>query len=331
MRHRHGSGITDRCYRRPRWWFLWLLLLAWLGWLLWSLVRLCRLACRDRGRPQHGTVPAWAYRQPDPLIYSQRYLQARGLAVTWDNPDIRLELAAAPGVAVDSHALSPNTDYVIVARVWNGSTTAPAVDLPVKVSYLEFGIGTTRHDVGLASVDLPVKGAAGCPAFARIPWRTPAQAGHYCLQVELLWDDDANALNNLGQHNTDVKSLNSPRAAFRFPVRNDRATGRLIRLETDGYHIPPPLPCPHEGRGGDIGAQRRTLLARHDRAAWPIPEGWHVVVEPREARLPPGESTIVTVDVTAPDGYGGRQVINVSGFDGPDLVGGVTLYVEGTG
>src|SRR6478672_3687816 len=114
---------------------LWLALAAaWLGWLLRGLVRLCRLTHRDRDKPADGVVPPWAYRQPDPMIYSQQFLQAQGLAVTWDNPDIHVELAANPGVPVDPHALLPDTDYLVVARIWNGSTTAPAPGLPVKVS-----------------------------------------------------------------------------------------------------------------------------------------------------------------------------------------------------
>jgi hypothetical protein len=124
-----------------------LLLIGWLVWLLYWLFRLCRLVCRDRKQPGTPNVPPWAYRQPDPLIYSQQYLQAQGLAVTWSNPDIHLESPAAPGVPVDSHDLQPDTDYLVIARVWNGSTTAPAPGLPVHVSFLEFGIGTTRHDV----------------------------------------------------------------------------------------------------------------------------------------------------------------------------------------
>jgi hypothetical protein len=276
-------------------------------------------------------VPSWAYRQPDPLIYSQQFLQAQGLAVTWDNPDIHLELPANPGLPVDSHALHPDTDYLVVARIWNGSTTAPAVGLPVRVSYLEFGIGTTHHDIGLTAVDLAVKGAAGCPAYARAPWHTPMQVGHYCLQVELLWDDDANPDNNMGQHNTDVKPLNSPHAAFTFPVRNDGAADRVVRFEVDTYQIPPLPPCPPEGQPMDPAARQHAVRGRHQPAAWPIPEGWQVVIQPRETRLTPNESTAITADVTAPEGYGGRQAINVNAYDGADLLGGVTLYVEGSG
>jgi hypothetical protein len=304
-----------------------LLALFWVVWLLRSLLRLCRAAKLDRRRGDR-TIPAWAYRQPDPLIYSQQYLQSQGFAVTWDNPDIHLEAAADPGVAVDAHVLSPSTDYLVVAQVWNGSTSAPVVDLPVRVSYLEFGIGTVRHDVGETTVDLPVKGATGSPAVARVPWRTPNDPGHYCLQVELVWVDDANPANNLGQHNTDVRALNSPRATFTFPLRNPGPHARLLRLETDGYRLPPPLPCPPEGRAEpDLQGK---ALTRHRRESWPVPYGWRVLLEPDEARLAPGEQATVTVDVTSPDGFSGRQVVNVHAVDGEELVGGVTLYAEGS-
>ena len=314
------------------WRFVWLFLgIVWLAWLLKSLVSLCKLANRDRGRPNDGTVPPWAYRQPDPLIYSQQYLQAQGLAVTWDNPDIHLELPTAPGVPVDSHALKPNTKYVVVARIWNGATTAPALGLLVKVSYLEFGVGTTRHDVGMDKVDLPVKGAVGCPAFAHVGWRTPVQPGHYCLQVELLWDDDANPANNMGQHNTDVKPLNSPHATFTFPVRNDGPARRAVSLQIDSYRIPALEPCRAVGDGKDGGDHRQGLLDRHRRASWAVPPGWAVVVHPSEVVLAPGETVTASVDITAPDGYRGRQVFNVHAESGPDLIGGVTLYVDGSG
>lgn len=304
-----------------------LLLIGWLVWLLCSLYRLCRLVCGDRKQPGTPKVPPWAYRQPDPLIYSQQYLQAQGLAVTWNNPDIHLESPAAPGVPVDSHDLQPDTDYLVIARVWNGSTTAPAPGLPVHVSFLEFGIGTTRHDVGQTAVDLAVKGAAGCPAFATVGWHTPATPGHFCLQVQLIWDDDANPANNMGQHNTDVKPLNSPHAAFDFPLRNATETALLLRLQADSYDIPPPPECQPED---DADAVRRRR-ARHSRAAWPIPDGWQVGITPSEARLDPGQSTPVRVDITAPDGYVGRQAVNVNAHAGQTLAGGVTFYVEGHG
>jgi hypothetical protein len=324
--HEHCAGRQS-----GRWRLVWILAgLFWLVWLLKSLLRLGKLANRDRSRRNDGTVPPWAYRQPDPLIYSQQYLQAHGLAVTWDNPDIHLELLTAPGIPVDSHSLKPDTEYVVVARIWNGATTAPALGLPVRVSYLEFGIGTVRHDVGMETVDLPVKGAIGCPAFAQVGWRTPVQPGHYCLQVELLWKDDANPANNIGQHNTDVKPLNSPHAVFTFPVRNDGPVRRAVNLQFDSYRIPAQESCQTEDADPDGADHRQKLIERHRRVAWPAPPGWAVVVHPGEVVLAPGESVTASVDINAPDGFRGRQAFNVYAESGPDLIGGVTLYVDGS-
>jgi hypothetical protein len=37
------------------------------------------------------------------------------------------------------------------------------------------------------------------------------------------------------------------------------------------------------------------------------------------------------VDITSPDEFRGREVFNVNAFDGLELLGGVTLYVDGSG
>jgi hypothetical protein len=286
-----------------------------------------------RGEPVRQRVPSTIYRRPDPLIYSQGYLMSQGIAVTWDNPDIQLEKG---GVPVSSHALEPDTDYEIVARVWNGSTQAPAVELPVRCSYLEFGIGTISHPIGMRTVDLPVKGAPGSPATARIPWTTPMAPGHYCIQVELVWLDDANPANNLGQENTDVKALNSPQANWVVPVRNDSQNRRRLRLELDAYEVGRPPRCPPAQERGtpppgerEREERRRRARARHTRGAHPVPEGWTVTVDPVELMLSPGEGSEVQVGVTAPDGFRGRQAFNLSALAGEELVGGVTLIAEG--
>lgn len=284
----------------------------------------------ERPTPVRQRVPSTIYRRPDPLIYSQGYLTAQGLAVTWDNPDIHIEQNGTP---VSSHALEPSTDYEIVARVWNGSTNAPAIGMPVRFSYLEFGIGTVSHALGERHVDLPVKGAPGLPATARMPWTTPAAAGHYCLQVELMWPDDANPANNLGQENTDVKTLNSPHAAFAVPIRNDGPLRRRLALEVDAYRIPPRRPCPPEDDHGtgprEREERRRRARALHARGGHPVSEGWTVAVQPEHVTLAAGEQTEVSVAVTAPDGFEGRQTFNLNALAGEQLAGGVTLTVEG--
>jgi hypothetical protein len=274
-------------------------------------------------------VPPHTYKRPDPMIYSQYYLMSKGIAVTWDNPDIQLFDGA--GVAVPSHGLSPTTPYEIHATIWNGSTDAPAINLLVRFYYLSFGAGTVRNYIGETYVDLPVKGSPSPPAEARMKWVTPP-AGHYCIQVELNWIDDANPLNNLGQENVDIKKLNSPNATFVFPVRNTSARPRQIVLRADAYAIPAKPLCsanqPSEDRA-DSTAVARDRYARHRPALHPVPAGWTVEFPGGAAfDLRPGEERDVTVKITATDGFVGTQAINVNAVDGLELVGGVTLYVH---
>ena len=279
------------------------------------------------------TYPSAIYKRPDPMIYSQEYLMAQGLAVTWNNPDIHLELG---GKEVPSSSLIKNTDYMVVANVWNGSQEAPAPHMPVRFSFLSFGAGGMKKTfLGETFVDLPAKGAAGLPAVASVPWRTPDKEGHYCLRVELLWPDDKNPANNVGQENTNVKALNSPNAKFVFPVGNDTDRSLELRLEADAYQIPPLQECDQRvlpataAMTRDEAAERyRRALATHGRAMFPVPDGWTVTIEPSTMRLAAGEERDVTVDITAPDGFTGTQGLNVNTFDGDRLFGGVTLYVH---
>jgi hypothetical protein len=353
-RSRHGDSscgcdpCADCCSRRPLGWaaigrFFVLGILWWLAGFL-QLRRFIKLSGRGDDEPREGSdprepecipIPRDVYRRPDPMLYSQGYLMSQGLAVTWDNPDIHLERG---GVAVASSELDPDTDYEIVARIWNGSNNAPAVNLPVRFSYLDFGIGTVEVAIGGTKVDLPVNGAAGHPAIARHPWKTPATPGHYCIRVEPVWADDANPANNVGQENVNVKPLNSPRAVFTFPVRNDGRTAQPLRLEIDGYLLDEPRRCDDDRPAAtpdmtpdEIERHRRDALSRHARDRWGLPEGWQVTLEPLELRLEPDEQRDVTIDITAPDGFKGRQAINVNAFDPRHLVGGVTLYVDGSG
>jgi hypothetical protein len=254
-----------------------------------------------------------AFKRPDPLIYSQGELMKLGLAVTWDNPDIVLR---KNGVTVPSSALDPATEYEVEARIWNNSTNAPIVALPVRFSYLSFGIGVESHPIGLTAVDVGVKGGPGHPAFARTKWTSPAVAGHYCLQVRLEPADDLNFENNLGQENTVVGEVQSP-ADFTFLLRNASPEDEVFHFEVDTYRIPQLPPC------GQVASP-----SRHERRSYPILAGWSLDIAPSEPRLGPGQETTVQVRITAPAGFHGRQPFNVNAFDRRGFAGGVTLYVN---
>jgi hypothetical protein len=292
-------------------------------------------------------IPPEIYKRPDPLIYSQSYLMSLGLGVTWDNPDIQLyEISpgGGRGAPIASHALKPDVEYEIEATINNGSTVAPAINMPVEFSYLSFGIGTQSHPIGSTTVDVPVKGAPNHPAKTAIRWRTPATGGHYCIQANLIWADDANPNNNLGQENVVVGHAASP-ARFVFAVGNPTPVARTVRFEVDAYDLVTPPPCDRDFDASALGhlrgrvltederAARRALAQRrmrpHLRDAHPLPAGWRVAFAPERAVVEPGRSIEIMVDVDPPDGWTGRRSVNVRGLDDAGrVVGGVTLRTE---
>jgi hypothetical protein len=314
-----------------------------------NLKQMCKAFCRwmsDRKPRQRGgccvDIPISEYKRPDPLLYAQFYLMKQGLAVTWDNPDIQLYDA---GVAVSSSSLKANHDYEVVVRVWNNSYDAPAANLPVYLSFLDFGAGTTSNAVGKTFINLGVKASAHCPAFAKFTWHTPQAEGHYCLQALLDWPDDANPDNNLGQENTNVGKLHSP-ATFTFPVQNNSGVTRRYLLEPDMYRLPELDPCPPEQPPSIRGGRTMTRL-QESRMRWakalatqgyghfPVDPEWSVTIEPRGFSLNPHEEVKVTVNIEYLLGaFVGQQAFNINAFaNGPhtdrELVGGVTLTVEG--
>jgi hypothetical protein len=60
-----------------------------------------------------------------------------------------------------------------------------------------------------------------------------------------------------------------------------------------------------------------------------MPNGWRLDYQAGDVvALAPGEERLITLKVIAPDGFAGRQTINVNAFEGDHLAGGVTLYAE---
>jgi hypothetical protein len=239
-------------------------------------------------------------------------------------------------VPIDSHDLKPNTTYDVIARIWNNSLDAVVVNMPVDFSFLSFGIGTKKTHVATTAVDVGAKGAQGCPAFARVQWTTPPTPGHFCLLVAFTWAEDANPFNNVGQHNTDVKPLNSPNAMVTVPVRNPSSERHKIVLRLDAYKLPVlsdcgQLPIANNPRPSPDTVVRRLreIVAAANPARFPVPVGWTVTLDPAELSLEGGEQRNVVVDVTAPDGFIGRQTFNVTGFAGQTPISGVTLTIIG--
>lgn len=300
----------------------WLLALVALLRLLFRRGRRDERSGRDRRAARTPCVPIDRpeFVRPDPLLYSQRYLMEKGLAVTWDNPDVQLR---RNGVAVPSSTLDPATTYDVVARIWNNSMVAPVIAMPVHFSYLDFGAGTVSVPIGSATVDVGVKGGPGHPAFATVTWTTPATPGHYCLQVLLDPVDDLEYKNNLGQENTNVGVAQSP-ATFEFTLRNDTRRAQRYHFEVDAYVLGDPDPCDETAQHDD---RRKKHSTRHRRGTHPLPPGWAVVIEPETPSLQPDEEVLVKVTATPPDGFVGTQQINVNAFNLDGFAGGVTLTV----
>ena len=310
---------------------------------IWRVI--CMLLCRlAKGRlPPPAPVrndcciqlPPDVYKRADPLIYSQYYLMAQGLAVTWDNPDIDI----FDGTVLVTGPLQRDHRYRVRVRIWNGSYDAPAVGVGVALSYLSFGAQTVSHAIAASSVNLGAKGTIDSPSFAEFTWTTPSTEGHYCLQAQLTWGDDANPDNNLGQKNVNVAAVQSP-AEFAFLVRNEASVARRFRIEADTYALPRLRPCEEEVPRDD--EQPKTRLAE-SKVRWakalgeqgygrfPVPDDWSVKIVPDTLSLGPREEAKVAVTIEPMDAaFRGSKTFNVHTFAVGEsgariMTGGVTL------
>ena len=295
-----------------------------------SLISLCRRRGHrgndsehegKRARTECVPIEDPAFLRPDPLIYDQYYLMELGLAVTWENPDFAIFRG---GVPVPAHLLEADTIYDVVVRVWNGSLVCPVVRMPVHLSYLSFGVGTTSQFIATEETDIGVKGAVNNPAFVSFRWRTPPSPGHYCLQATLDPVADVEPRNNLGQHNTSVVPTSSP-ATFTFALRNGITSRREFGFWVDTYALGAVGPCSDD----PTVSHRREAYHRGEH---PLPAGWSVAVSPAAPVLDPLEQLPVQVTVTPPSGWTGAQTINVhtyylDNYGIQRLAGGVTVTV----
>lgn len=300
------------------------------------LIRQIRLFCKrrkllhgDRNATNKGCGPIDhpSFHRADPLIYSQSYLLKLGLAVTWDNPDI---VVLRNGVAVQETALLPNTEYEIEATIWNNSFETPVAGMKVDFAFFSFGAGgATLTPIGSTLVNVGVKGGSGHPAQTRMKWITPG-AGHFCIQVSFKWPDDLNPGNNVGQNNVDVIVPQSP-AASRFTLRNAGLRADHFHFEVDSYALPAQPDCPaRKDETQTIDRKWKRVREAHEKAAFPIPAGWHVAIDPAEIVLQPDEATEIQVTIEPPVDFAGGQRFNVNALTrSGKYAGGVTLIVAG--
>jgi hypothetical protein len=227
-------------------WRLIVMLLIVLLMLLRFIRKLIRRICHkhpEHPRPKHCCeVPPHIKRKPDPCLYSQFYLMAQGLSVTWDNPDIWITLP--DGTPVPSHTLQPSTKYLVHARIHNASFD-PALGTAVRCLYRPYSFNSPER----VPIEVLADGSERVVVLhiprwqseiAVFRWTTPPDPNaHWCLQAECRHPDDKNPNNNLGQENTQVLGGTSG-ARLTTSARLFNTTGRALRarLTVDQYVVP---------------------------------------------------------------------------------------------
>jgi hypothetical protein len=268
------------------------------------------------------TPPPHVRARPDPFIYSQQWLSSRGLGITWDNPDFRI-IDRATGAAVDRFSLTPDTDYVIEATIHNGSWMA-ALGTTVQFEVRAFGAATTLvSDLGLVGLDVPAMGTA----IASVDWHTPATGGHNCLLATIVHPDDANPLNNVGQHNTDIAHPASPTRQIAFAVGNPGREPRTVTLRMDSYQLPDDPRCPRGHRERHSHEYLRRLQAMHDPRRFPVPDFLRPRLSAEQLRIEADNEVEVTLELEPPPPGSAPVPVNVNVLAGETLIGGITAYV----
>ncbi|MGB7815433.1 MAG: hypothetical protein WBL28_03695, partial [Methylotenera sp.] len=292
-------------------------------------------------------IPSGVWLQPDAYLYSQRYLMSLGLAVTWDNPDVTL--TDMLGNVVGSHNLKPSTDYRITALIHNKANDAPAPSMPVVFTLLDFGAGgVTRQNFGTETVDLPVRAAPGEPVSATVVWKTPPTPGHYCIEIEAVWLDDVNPLDNVGQHNTVIRGVTPrERIVLPVPITNFIQGRSRLKVRLDSYVLPA-RPLIRDGgrdreavfgrdsqavRESDAGFLKR-IIAENSPGKFPADPSWTPSLSAHELTLERGQSAVVEFEATVPasaaSGQEQRFNIAVSEESTGRIIGGVTLIFQVT-
>lgn len=294
-------------------------------------------------------VPPSVWKKPDPFLYSQLYLMSQGLDVEWTNPDIWLEEAAHPGLPITGNPLA-DTDYDIVARVWNGSFEAPAFNVIAEFLVASYGVGWTAQSIGTQVIPIVQVRGLG-PSYARQRWRTPPEEGHFCLVVRLFHPDDANPNNNEGQENLYVVQASAnPGVTLDLPLHNAQRQAIQMSFEASTYKVPEikevrrrleevmtSVPDGNPARPlSDFSFRKVAAVVGpairkwHSRGSSPVPATWSVRLPEQPVSLAPGQSQTLRIPIGLPEGMGPARYqlsIHVS-LTSEVPYGGVTYQIE---
>lgn len=317
-------------------------------------------------------VPAHIKRKPDPCLYSQQFIRERypGTPVTWDNPDIWI--TDLNGTPVNSRELQTDRDYQVHCRIHNASFD-PAIGTGVRCYFRPFGFSSTSVQAVEVNPDnsekiIVVHIPAWGNRIAVFNWRTPSQAGHYCLKAECRHPEDKEPGNNIGQENTDVLQAQAGEtiSTLAWIANTNQTEGMEAHFTADAFNIPDEeieFQLATQVKSlGDAGFfpkfQEKTQRFRYGRRPAPVytaykytgqsglmrkiqsldsslPESWNVTIQGaalnQRISLSPEEERELLIEVQTPGNIpkGQTHQINLTAFDNNErVIGGITLFIE---
>jgi hypothetical protein len=287
------------------------------------------------------SIPSVIRARPDPYVYSQDWLNSRSIAIVWDNPDFKI-IDSVTGVLVNRFDIRPNTKYDVEVTVHNNSTMA-ALDTIVRFEVHSFGIDTeVKEELARDKVDIAPFGTA----IARTEWQTPGTSGHNCIRALIHHIDDANPLNNIGQHNTIIALPASLTRKTTFKLRNSNSIQKIVRLETDAYRLPEIPLRPQNFEERDSLNYLHKIQTENSRTRYPVPHYLNPILTIMKAyenrlektvitdsviELQPRQEIEVTLQISSPPSGTGTHSVNVNAYHETYLIGGITAYVEEKG
>ncbi len=212
-----------------------------------------------------------------------------GGKVCWPGTSV-IYLDAVPKVGV------LNKIHAVVSNY--GPANAPGAT--VIFSYARTGIGNwvfseiARTTIGTIS--------SGGTAIATVDW-TPQFAEHECIRAEVVYSDDNNLENNVGQVNYNVQQTSSP-AALKFMIVNPFPVAKEIVLVVNKTDLPP-------GWTTLLSSDRGIFNATNEAASFPMggdacPEYLTLTTTPRQGAVDT-ERGAVTIKMYIDEGFIGEQ------------------------